>query len=104
MNQEENFVRNASRNNLLFFTEHAHDKMRKLKLDVSTVINCIETGMLVEQQHGYEGEDPRMVFYNGHDSCLNVVVAVTSTNCLTITVYEVDFDKWEQIGESIKRK
>lgn len=104
MNQEEKFVRNAARNHILFFTEHAHDKMRKLKLDVSTVINCIETGLLVEQQDGYGGEDPRMVFYNGHNNSFNVVVAVTSQNCLTITVYEVDFDKWEKDGNSIKRR
>lgn len=104
MNQEEKFVRNAARNDILFFTEHAHDKMRKLKLDVSTVIDCIETGLLVDQQDGYEGEDPRMVFYNGHSNSFNVVVAITAVNCLTITVYEVDFDKWEKIGEGIKRK
>ena len=104
MNQEEKFVRYAARNNILYFTEHAHDKMRILKLDVSTVINCIETGLLVEQQDGYEREDPRMVFYNGHDNSFNVVVGVTSHNGLTITVYEVDFDKWEKDGNSIKRR
>ena len=60
--------------------------------------------MLVEQQYGYDDEDPRMVFYNGHDNSFNVVVAITSANCLTITVYEVDFDKWEKIGKNIRRK
>lgn len=104
MNQEEKFVRNAARNKILFFTEHAHDKMRKLKLDVLTVINCIENGILVDLQQGYKDEDPRMVFYNGHNNSFNVVVAITSANCLTITVYEVDFEKWEKIGESIRRK
>lgn len=36
--------------------------MRKLKITQGQVVDCIKNGVLVEQQSGYDNEDPRMVF------------------------------------------
>ena len=71
MSKEEIFVRSACERGFLFFSDHAYEKMRKLKISQSQVVNCIKNGILVEQQSGYDNEDPRMVFYNGHENSMN---------------------------------
>lgn len=103
MSKEELFVRNAYKSGLLFFSEHAYEKMRKLKISQSEVIQCIENGILVEQQSGYNNEDPRMVFYNGHENSFYVVVTVASLDHLVVTVCQTDFKVWRKKGDGIER-
>lgn len=103
MTKEESFVRSACDRNTLYFSEHAYEKMRKLKISQREVIDCIKYGILVEQQNGYDNEDPRMVFYNGHEHSFYVVVTVTSLDSLVITVCQTDFTKWEKEGKGITR-
>lgn len=103
MSNEECFVRNAHKRGMLEFSKHAYYKMRTLRISSSQVIACIESGELVEQQVGYDGEDPRMVFYNGHDNSFYVVVTVTSLDSVVVTVCQTDFTKWQKEGEGIKR-
>ena len=86
MSKEEIFVRNAYDRGFLFFSDHAYEKMRKLKISQSQVVDCIKNGILVEQQNGYDNEDPRMVFYNGHENNFYVVVTVASMDHLVVTV------------------
>lgn len=50
----------------------------------------------MEQQSGYDNEDPRMVFYNGHENSFYVVVTVTAMDHLVITVCQTDFTKWKK--------
>lgn len=103
MSKEEQFVRSAYERGVLFFSDHAYDKMRRLKKTESQVIECIKNGILVEQQDGYETENPRMVFYNGHDDSFYVVVAFASIDHVVITVCETDFAKWKKKGDGIER-
>lgn len=103
MTKEEHYVRNANERGLLFFTDHAYEKMRKLKISQEEVINCIKCGFLVEQQDGYDGEDPRMIFYNGHERSFYVVVTVTEPDHLVITVCKTDFNVWRKKGDGIER-
>ncbi|MBQ8246048.1 MAG: DUF4258 domain-containing protein [Lachnospiraceae bacterium] len=103
MSKEEFFVRNAYERGMLTFSLHAYDKMRKLKITESQVLNCIKTGILVEQQNGYENEDPRMIFYNGHHDSFYVVVTVASLDHVVVTVCETDFTKWKKKGDGIER-
>ena len=102
MTKEESFVRSACDRNTLYFSEHAYEKMRKLKISQREVIDCIKYGILVEQQNGYDNEDPRMVFYNGHENSFYVVVTVIETNTV-VTVCETDFTKWKKKGDGIER-
>ena len=102
MSKEEIFVRSACERGFLFFSDHAYEKMRKLKISQSQVVNCIKNGILVEQQSGYDNEDPRMVFYNGHENSFYVVVTVIETNTV-VTVCETDFTKWKKKGDGIER-
>ncbi len=104
MNAEEQFVRNANKNGVFFITNHANEKMGRLKIELDSVIKCLEEGILVETQSGYEGESPRMLFYNGHSFPFYIVVAIELPNVVTITVCETDLSQWEICGESIKRK
>lgn len=78
-------------------------KMRKLKISQGQVVDCIKNGVLVEQQSGYDNEDPRMVFYNGHENSFYVVVTVTAMDHLVITVCQTDFTKWKKKGDGIER-
>ncbi|MCM1183545.1 MAG: DUF4258 domain-containing protein [Roseburia sp.] len=103
MSKEEQFVRSAYERGFLFFTNHACDKMRKLKISQSQVIDCIKNGALIEQQIGYDNEAPRMVFYNGHENSFYVVVTVVSMDHLVITVCQTDFAKWKKKGDVIER-
>lgn len=103
MSKEERFVRNAYDSGFLFFSDHAYEKMRKLKISQSQVVDCIKNGILVEQQNGYDNEDPRMVFYNGHENSFYVVVTVASMDHLVVTVCKTDFTKWNKKGEGIER-
>lgn len=103
MSKEEMFVRSACDRGALFFSAHACNKMRKLMISQSEVINCIKHGILVEQQNGYNDEDPRMVFYNGHENSFYVVVTVASMDHLVITVCQTDFTKWQKKGDGIER-
>ena len=103
MSKEEVFVRNAYDSGRLFFSDHAYDKMRKLKLSYNQVVNCIKSGLLVEYQKGYGDEQPRMIFYNGHENSFYVVVTVASLDHLVITVCETDFTKWKKKGDGIER-
>lgn len=103
MNKEELFVRNAYENGLLFFSDHAYEKMRKLRISQSQVVGCIKNGILVEQQSGYNNEEPRMVFYNGHENSFYVVVTVASLEHLVVTVCQTDFTIWRKKGEGIER-
>ncbi len=103
MSNEERFVRNAHNLGKLEFSKHAYDKMRTLRISVSQVINCIENGVLVERQNGYDGEDPRMVFYNGHEHSFYVVATVTFPDSVVVTVCQTDFAKWKKEGEGIRR-
>lgn len=103
MSKEEIFVRSAYERGFLFFSDHAYEKMRKLKISQSQVVNCIKNGILVEQQSGYVNENPRMVFYNGHEHSFYVVVTVASMDHLVITVCQTDFAKWKKKGEGIER-
>lgn len=102
MSNEEIMVRNAYDRGVLHFSMHAYEKMRKLKILESQVVNCIKNGILVEQQNGYDDEDPRMVFYNGHENSFYVVVTVIETNTV-VTVCETDFTKWKKKGDGIER-
>lgn len=68
-------------------------KMRKLKISQSQVVDCIKNGILVEQQSGYDNEDPRMVLYNGHENSFYVVVTVAALEHLVITAWQTDFTK-----------
>jgi len=104
MTPEEQYVRNASKKGVLFFSEHAYEKMVKLKINKSAVIDCIENGKLVEYQNGYTGESPRMLFYYGHSNPFYVVIAIEVPNSVVITVCERDLSIWEVVGETIKRK
>lgn len=103
MSREEVFVRSAHKEGRLVFSDHAYDKMRILMISSSQVINCIENGILVEQQNGYGDEDPRMVFYNGHENSFYVVVTVASMDSVVVTVCQTDFTKWRKEGEGIAR-
>lgn len=103
MSREELFVRSASERGFLYFSGHAKDKMRKLMITHDQVINCIKNGKLIEQQNGYEGEDPRMVFYNGHENSFYVVVTITSPDHVVITVCKTDYTKWKKKGDGIER-
>lgn len=103
MSKEELFVRSAYKKGLLSFSYHAYKKMSKLKISQSEVIECIENGILVEQQNGYDNEDPRMVFYNGHENSFYVVVTVTAPDHLVVTVCQTDFKIWEKKGDGIER-
>ena len=103
MSKEEIFVRSACERGFLFFSDHAYEKMRKLKISQSQVVNCIKNGILVEQQSGYDNEDPRMVFYNGHENSFYVVVTVASMDHLVITVCQTDFTKKKKKGDGIER-
>lgn len=103
MSKEEEFVRKADEKGLLFFSDHAYEKMRRLKISYNEVINCIKHGILVERQSGYDNEDPRMIFYNGHENSFYVVVTVTSIDHLVITVCKTDFTKWRKKGKGIER-
>lgn len=103
MSKEEMFVRSACDRGLLFFLDHAYEKMKKLKISQSQVTNCIKSGILIEQQNGYNGEDPRMVFYNGHENSFYVVVTVTSADHVVVTVCQTDFTKWKKKGDGIER-
>lgn len=42
MSKEEIFVRSACERGFLFFSDHAYEKMRKLKISQSQVVNCIK--------------------------------------------------------------
>lgn len=103
MSNEERLVRSAYDRGALFFSSHAYDKMRRLMISQSQVIDCIKHGILVEQQNGYDKEDPRMIFYNGHENSFYVVVTVTSIDHLVITVCQTDFTKWRKKGDGIER-
>lgn len=103
MSNEEAFVRNAYDRGVLRFSNHAWDKMRKLKISIDQVIECIKNGVLVEYQKGYADEDPRMVFYSGHESGFYVVVTVVTFDSVVITVCSTDFSKWRKKGEGIER-
>lgn len=103
MSKEEIFVRSAYDRGFLFFSDHAYDKMRRLKISQSQVVNCIKNGILVEQQSGYANENPRMIFYNGHQDSFYVVVTIASMDHLVITVCQTDFTKWRKKGEGIER-
>lgn len=103
MSKEEQFVRTAYDRGVLFFSDHACKKMSRLMISQSQVIECIKTGQLVEQQDGYDNEDPRMVFYNGHENSFYVVVTVASFDHLVVTVCKTDFTKWKKKGDGIER-
>lgn len=103
MSNEERLVRSAYDRGVLLFSDHAYEKMRRLMISQSQVIDCIKHGVLVEQQNGYDNEDPRMVFYNGHENSFYVVVTVTSMDHLVVTVCQTDFTKWKKKGDGIER-
>lgn len=103
MSNEEAFVRSAYDRGVLSFSDHAIDKMRKLEISLDQVVECIKNGILVEYQRGYENEDPRMLFYNGHENEFYVVVTVVALNSVVITVCSTDFSKWRKKGEGIER-
>lgn len=103
MSKEEMFVRSAYERGFLYFSDYAYEKMRKLKISQGQVVDCIKNGVLVEQQSGYDNEDPRMVFYNGHENSFYVVVTVTAMDHLVITVCQTDFTKWKKKGDGIER-
>ena len=50
MSKEEMFVRSAYERGFLYFSDHAYEKMRKLKISQGQVVDCIKNGVLVEQQ------------------------------------------------------
>ena len=52
MSKEEMFVRSAYERGFLYFSDHAYEKMRKLKISQGQVVDCIKNGVLVEQQSG----------------------------------------------------
>lgn len=103
MSKEEIFVRSSYERGALAFSDHAYEKMRKLRISQEQVIYCIKNGLLIEYQEGYEGEDPRMLFYNGHENSFYVVVTVVEPDHLVITVCSVDFTKWRKKGDGIER-
>ena len=46
MSKEEVFVRSACERGFLFFSDHAYEKMRKLKISQSQVVDCIKSGSI----------------------------------------------------------
>jgi len=103
MSKEEQLIRSAYDRGVLFFSDHAYDKMKKIKKTQSQVVECIKNGILVEQQNGYGTENPRMVFYNGHSDSFYVVVTFASVDHVVITVCETNFMKWKKKGDGIER-
>ena len=46
MSKEEMFVRSAYERGFLYFSDHAYEKMRKLKISQGQVVDCIKNGVL----------------------------------------------------------
>lgn len=45
MSKEEMFVRSAYERGFLYFSDHAYEKMRKLKISQGQVVDCIKNGV-----------------------------------------------------------
>ena len=87
-----------------YYSDHAQYKMGKLSISDEQVVDCILHGELIETQAGRQGENPRILFYNGHSKSFYVVVTISLPNCLIISVIDVDWSEWEKNGNTIRRK
>ena len=79
------------------WTEHVATRLRERGIKRADVIECIESGEIIEQYADDAPFPSCLIFGNcGADEPLHVVVGLNrDTLCCMITAYRPDLDKWE---------